>query len=281
VVTVSRVWRSPVPARTVGASDDRVANLISYMPYGTTILGLRRAAALVASVLLAGLVGTGCAHGHTRPAAVSPSVSPSNSATTGAAGAALLLGEVQRELAAMKKTHYQHTTAVDEAIGKFDYDCSGMVDYALDRVLARDAQALPTSTSRRPLAGDIERFLHNTIDRPAQGWRAVTRVDQLGPGDLVAWLVTEDSTTGDTGHVMVVLDAPRSNATRNGEWLVQVADSTLSPHALDSRHQGETGLGTGTIGLVVDANGGPVAFYWKGGISEHAKPTEIALGEPA
>ena len=95
------------------------------------------------------------------------------------------------------------------------------------------------------------------------------------------WLVTEDSTTGDTGHVMVVLDAPRPNATRNGEWLVQVADSTLSPHALDSRHQGETGLGTGTIGLVVDANGGPVAFYWKGGISEHAKPTEIALGEPA
>jgi hypothetical protein len=249
-------------------------DVIADMPDGTAIL---RATALVASVLLAGLVGTGCAHGHTRPAAVSPSSSP---AASGAAGAALLLGEVQRELSAVKKTHYQHTTAVDEAIGKFYYDCSGMVDYALDRVLARDAQELPTSTSKRPLAGDIERFLHNAIGQPAQGWQAVPRVDQLGAGDLVAWLVTEDSTTGDTGHVMVVLGAPKPNASRNSEWLVQVADSTLSPHALDSRHQGETGLGSGTIGLVVDSNGVPVAFYWKGGVSEHAKPTEIALGRP-
>lgn len=231
--------------------------------------------ALAAWVMLTGLVGTGCAHRHTRPGAVSPGPSQP---TTGAAGAALLLGEVQRELSAMKTTHYQHTTAVDEAIGKFYYDCSGMVDYALDRVLARDAQELPTSTSKRPLAGDIERFLHNAVGRPVQGWQAVTRVDQLGPGDLVAWLVTEDSTTGDTGHVMVVLGAPKPNAARNGEWLLRVADSTLSPHALDSRHQGETGLGTGTIGLAVDATSVPVAFYWKGGISEHAKATEIALG---
>jgi hypothetical protein len=233
--------------------------------------------ALVASAMLAGLVGTGCSHAHTRPGGVSPS---SSQPTSGAAGAALLLGEVQRELSAMKKTHYQHTTAVDEAVGKFYYDCSGMVDYALDRVLARDAQQLPTSTSKRPLAGDIERFLHNAAGRPVQGWQAVTRVDQLGPGDLVDWLVTEDSTTGDTGHVMVVLGAPKPNPARDGEWLVQVADSTLSPHALDSRHPGETGLGTGTIGLVVDANGGPLAFYWKGGVSEHAKSTEIALGRP-
>jgi hypothetical protein len=206
---------------------------------------------------------------------MAPSTAP------GASAAAELLGEVQRELSAMKTTHYQHTTAVDESIGKFFYDCSGMVDYALNRALPRDALALPTSTSKRPLAGDIERYLRSAAGQSVAGWQAVSRVDQLGPGDVVSWLATEESTTGDTGHVMVVTAAPTRNPARDGEWLVHVADSTLSPHASDSRHQGQTGLGTGVIGLVVDPNGAPTAFYWRGGVSERAKPTEIALGRPA
>ena len=184
-------------------------------------------ACLVAAVAL-----TGCASGRTGARVASPSASTAVSTPAGATGAAapsVLLGEVQRELSAMKSTHYQHTTAVDETAGKFFYDCSGMVDYALGRVLPSDAVALPTSTSKRPLAGDIEGFLHSATGQPVAGWQGVTRVDQLGPGDLVAWQATEDSTTGDTGHVMVVLVAPTLNAARNGEWLVQVADSTVSP----------------------------------------------------
>jgi hypothetical protein len=102
----------------------------------------------------------------------------------------------------------------------------------------------------------------------------------LRPGDVIAWQVTEDSTSGDTGHVMVVLAAPTRNPARQREWLVQVADSTLSPHADDSRHDGQTGLGTGTIGLTTDDAGAPVAFYWQGALSKRAKPTEIALGQP-
>jgi hypothetical protein len=108
----------------------------------------------------------------------------------------------------------------------------------------------------------------------------LTRVDALGPGDVVAWQATEDSRTGDTGHVMVVLDAPTPNSGRAAEWLVRVADSTLSPHALDSRHPGTTGLGSGTIGLLVYESGAPTAFYWRGGVSPQAKPTQIALGRP-
>src|ERR1700686_2353337 len=46
-----------------------------------------------------------------------------------------LLGEVRRELAAMRTTHYQHKTEVDEASGTFFYDCSGLLDYVLGRVL--------------------------------------------------------------------------------------------------------------------------------------------------
>jgi hypothetical protein len=249
------------------------------------MIGVQRpvaATALHAWLMLTGLALTGCAS-PTGPTAVAPRSSPPLSVTagpTGAAGPALLLGEVQRELSAMRESHYQHATLVDEPDGKFFYDCSGMVDYALGRVLAGDEQSLPVSTSQRPLAGDIERFLHRGVNQPIQGWQALTRVNQLEPGDLVAWLATEDSTTGDTGHVMVVLTAPTPNQARNGEWLVQVADSALSPHALDSRRRGQTGLGTGTIGLAADDNQAPTAFYWQGGVSRHAKPTEIALGRP-
>ena len=192
----------------------------------------RQAITPLSAWLMAALALTGCASGRTGTRVASPPASTpatSQAGATGATAPSVLLGEVQRELSAMKSTHYQHTTAVDETAGKFFYDCSGMVDYALGRVLPSDAKALPTSTSKRPLAGDIEQFLHSATGQPVAGWQGVTRVDQLGPGDLVAWQATEDSTTGDTGHVMVVLAAPTLNAARSGEWLVQVADSTVSP----------------------------------------------------
>ena len=138
----------------------------------------------------------------------------------------------------MRTTHYQHKTEVDEASGTFFYDCSGLLDHALGRVLPTAASALPTSTSARPLAGDIERYLRRGLAAPIGGWQALGRIDALQPGDVVAWLATEDSKTGDTG------------------------------------------LGTGTIGLVADSAGAPTAFYWQGGVSKHPKPTEIALGRP-
>jgi hypothetical protein len=119
---------------------------------------------------------------------------------------------------------YQHKTEVDKASGTFFYDCSGLLDYALGRVLPTAASALPTSTSARPLAGDIERYLRGGLAAPIGGWQALGRIDALQPGN--------------------------------------------------------TGLGTGTIGLVADSAGAPTAFYWQGGVSKHPKPTEIALGRP-
>lgn len=179
----------------------------------------------------------------------------------------------------MRVTRYQHTTTVDESSGSYFYDCSGLLDYALGRARPADLTPIP-HTKVRPLAADIEGYLHRGLTGPIEGWQALARVDALSPGDVVAWQATEDSTTGDTGHVMVVLDPPALNSARTTEWLVRVADSTISPHALDSRHPGTTGLGTGTIGLLVDDSGAPAAFYWRGGVSAQAKPTQIALGRP-
>jgi hypothetical protein len=222
------------------------------------------------------VVFTAC--GATPPATGTPPTAGPHQSASGSAQ--LLLDEVQREFTAMRATRYQHHTMVDEDTGTFYYDCSGLVDYAAGRAIPAAAAALPKSTSTRPLAGDIEGYLHTGLTHPIAGWTALPHVADLRPGDVIAWQATEDSTTGDTGHVMVVLDASTPDPKTPGEWLVHVADSTINPHAADSRQRGTTGLGTGTIGLRATADGAPTAFYWQGGVSRTAKDTEIALGRP-
>jgi len=197
-------------------------------------------------------------------------------------GSSALLTETHRELSFMQTSRYQHRTVVDEQEGSFDFDCSGFLDYALGRALPADLAVLPTSTSQRPLAADIEQHLASIGEDGSvtDPWHVVATVADLAPGDVVAWLATENSTTGDTGHVMIVTGRPVRDPGRSGQWLVSVADSTLSPHAQDSRRNGATGLGTGTIGLAVDDRGRPVAFAWRGGISTRLQTTPIALGRP-
>ena len=236
---------------------------------------------LTVLLVLEALATAGCAGSKPRsPAAVMPPTpSPADTGAAAVPGSAALVEEVRRELNTMRVTRYQHTTSVDEGSGSYFYDCSGLLDYAMGRARAADLKPIP-HTKARPLAADIEGYLHRGLTGPIEGWLALTRVDALSAGDVVAWQATEDSTTGDTGHVMVVLATPALNSARAAEWLVRVADSTLSPHALDSRQPGTTGLGTGTIGLLVDERGTPTAFYWRGGVSQQAKPTQIALGRP-
>jgi hypothetical protein len=68
------------------------------------------------------------------------------------------------------------------------------------------------------------------------------------------------------------------NPTRADEILVTVADSASTPHANDSRTATQsTGLGTGTIGLVVDLQGAPVGYHPSGGSSTAPSP-EVKLG---
>lgn len=68
-------------------------------------------------LILAALAAAGCAGSErTTPAVLTtPSASlPAHARATQSAGAAMPFGEVQRELAAMRVTHYRHTTRVDE-----------------------------------------------------------------------------------------------------------------------------------------------------------------------
>lgn len=213
-----------------------------------------------------------------------PERSPGTTAVAAASpdtGRTALLAEVRRELVDMRDTGYQHRTAVAAREGGYYFDCSGFVDYALAHSRPANLEALPVTRSTRPLAADFVRHFRAVAAGTAGGpWASVGTVPELRPGDVIAWLRPADVKSRNTGHVLVVLDTPVVNPNRAGEWLVRVADSTTSPHAEDSRGQSDDGLGTGTIGLSVDAAGQPVGYYWRGGVSAVLKRTEIGLGRP-
>lgn len=231
------------------------------------------------TLVLALLVGCGSAQSaaveeHDVPAAARTRVS---SPTLGV-HATELVAEVDRELGDMRSTRYQHATSVDELRGVFDFDCSGFVAYALDRSYSDGMRAIRAATGDRPLASDFERVM-------AAGDAGFTRIERAidaEQGDIVAWLEPPEKASANTGHVMIVMDAPTASSTRRDEVLIPVADSTSTPHgATDARTaSGTTGLGRGVIGLIVDDAGAPIAYRWVGGESAKAFATEIAIGRP-
>lgn len=180
-----------------------------------------------------------------------------------------VVAEVERELALVKESHYQHTTHVVEAQGVFDVDCSGFLDYVLGHALPAQFAALTAATKARPLAEDFVAFLA----APTTGWVNVATVAELVPGDVVAWL--EAPGGSDTGHVMVVRALPRSRD--DSSFIVPVWDSVNAPHgSTDSRSAaGTTGLGSGEIVLIVDDDGAPIAHEWSDGAAKITQQTSL------
>jgi hypothetical protein len=207
-----------------------------------------------------------------------PAASPPRPGTA-TLGNAALLAEADRQLAAKTASTYSHHTHVDEARGSYDYDCSGFVDYALGRAAPDAFAELTKATVRRPLSKHIVHFVEGI---PAVGhrgrWHRVMRAVDLLPGDIVAWLKPADSTSTNTGHVMIVHGMPTQDAADPERVLVPIMDSTAMRHgASDSRPVHTSGLGTGTIVLVVDASGAATHFRWTPGTArEHTSPIALA-----
>jgi len=191
-----------------------------------------------------------------------------------------LLLEGNRELKAFRAGRYDHRVSVDEAEGRFDFDCSGFLDYALGRVDPEALKLLPitSKTKKRPLAQDFF-ALFNEASVDGQGpWKSIRHARNLKPGDIVAWLKAPDNDSHNTGHVMLVWKHAFQNPEMPGEILVPVIDSTMSAHAEDSRPKGNTGLGNGMIGIMVDRDGRAFGYRWKGGQSKKVVETQIAFG---
>lgn len=192
-----------------------------------------------------------------------------------APSATSLLTEVDRQLRAVRVTSYSHAVRIDEASGTFVYDCSGFVGYAVGNVNGAALREVRDG-GKRPLAKHFEAFFA-AIPAHASHWSRVERAIDLAPGDVVAWIRPPDSTSKNTGHVLVVHGAPSRRAA--GEILVPIADSTAVPHgSTDSRAAAHaSGLGTGSIVLVVDDAGRPTGFRWTPA-SRRIYTTPIAMG---
>jgi hypothetical protein len=193
----------------------------------------------------------------------------------------LLLQEAERQLAAKQTSTYQHITDVDESSGRYNYDCSGFLHYSLQRVFPEAYAELPVSRSKvhRPLAQDFY-ALFSSKAQETKHWERIRKASDLRAGDIVAWLRPQDLDSHNTGHVMLVRAKPSPNPDRLNEILIPVIDSTSAPHANDSRsrEKGQTGLGTGMIGVVQNTEGEPIAYYWRGGLSKREEITPIAFG---
>jgi hypothetical protein len=172
--------------------------------------------------------------------------------------------EARRILEEMKDSRYSHTTRVDKDEGSYEVDCSGFVTVVLRAVAPRPLAAVPHVPRRkRPLAFEF----HDAFaaapaeEKGAKGWRRIERVADARPGDLLAWRREEIQPGEDTGHIVVVDEAPVRED--DGQFRVVVIDSTGKPHGDDTRKDGATGVGRGTIWLTVDEAGRPSGFRWR------------------
>lgn len=193
-----------------------------------------------------------------------------------------LQNEAEYILSSMRSSIYQHVTHVDATGGVYDFDCSGFVDYVLQHVSPKALAAITylPNVFNRPRAQDYYFFFTRIgSGDEVNGWINIANPLSLLPGDVIAWLVAPNSDSDDTGHVMIVRANPSIDLNRPNETLVAVIDSTVSPHALDSRTHGQTGLGTGTISLVMNSTKRAVGFRWRDGESRTVVYTKIAFGQ--
>jgi len=173
---------------------------------------------------------------------------------------------------------YRHRTKIRRAQGLYWWDCSGMASWLLEK---EAPVALRGLFAERPTA---ERF-HDTIadapvDRSRRGWQRIPRIQDLMPGDLFAWRLPPDRESVNTGHVGFVVRPPVPlPAVGEGAWAVRIADSTSEPHGNDPRVEDRrTGFGFGTILIVVDDDGAPIAYGWRGVQSTEVVETDIVFG---
>jgi hypothetical protein len=181
-----------------------------------------------------------------------------------------LLEEARRIVASAKESHYSHTTEVDEDKGVFNVDCSGLVCYVLKRVAPEHLRVIDKGGHKRPLA--LQFYEAFSGETPPAGWATINKLADAKPGDVIAWRKEEQVKGDNTGHVVIVDAAPVVE--RKGLMRVAIIDSTESPHAKDTRKEGQDGVGSGTIWFVVDQAGKPVGYKWK---SEKGPTHEVPI----
>ncbi len=153
-------------------------------------------------------------------------------------------------------------------------DCSGFMSYIVDAVGPRHYQVIQ---AREPQASypqaKIWAHFFNTLDstQAFHGWLGISNWRDLSPGDFIAWVEGKSSSSGNTGHVMMVAGKPGGVKEENGFsfFEVPVIDSSSVYHFAPERlppnaHQEHrNGLGIGTVRIILSKSNEPIG-YWAG-----------------
>jgi hypothetical protein len=193
----------------------------------------------------------------------------------------LLLSAAHQMIADFKTTRYSHKTHIDSDRGICEVDCSGFLVVLLKQTSPKHLQQIATQ-HKRPLAEDFyTAFTAKNGERPG-GWKPIKHLQDVEPGDVIAWLKQERQPGDNTGHVMLVEKKPTAEG--SSQFRVRVLDSTAHGHSGDTRPEGASGIGAGTLWLDVDGAGRPIGYRWKSRRGMlHQAPVAIgrAVGEPA
>jgi hypothetical protein len=192
----------------------------------------------------------------------------------------LLLTAAHQMIADFKITRYSHKTHIDRDRGVCEVDCSGFLVVLLKETSPRHLRQIATQ-HQRPLAEDFYAvFTAQNGERPS-GWKPIKHLQDVEPGDVIAWLKQERQPGDNTGHVMLVEQKPAADGPN--QFRVRVLDSTAHGHSGDTRPEGASGIGAGTLWLDVDGDGRPIGYRWKSRRGMlHQAPIAIgrAVGEP-
>jgi hypothetical protein len=174
-----------------------------------------------------------------------------------------ILTELARIEKGMRSTLYRHTPRIIPAKGIYEWDCSIMVGWILDRATPKARRALPA----KPLARDFYDVIAKASpESPRRHWLRISGPQAVEPGDVFAWRKAEVfKSHNNTGHVGFVLGKPWQHPRFPSIWVMRIADSTRAFHEQDSRPvDGDGGFGTAVVAFLFDDRGEAVAYGWYG-----------------
>ncbi len=167
-----------------------------------------------------------------------------------------IYAEAYRILAGAHATTYTHKTHVDEGLGEFDLDCSGLCRYILRRILPEHL-AVVVQESKRSVPRSVEFcdfFRDRQLHGPQKtGWTTVPRLMDARGGDMIAWRKDKIVPHESTGHMMIVVEPPQAEA--DNLVRVRVIDSSTTAVEGSTQPVKGTGVSLRTRYFRVDAQG--------------------------
>jgi hypothetical protein len=173
-----------------------------------------------------------------------------------------------------RQTRYQHRTRIDERLGTYLWDCSGLTAWVVERASPRARRAL---ASPRPVARTFARTITRApTARHRRGWQRIDHIRDVRPGDVFAWETPPGFASRSTGHVGFVVHRPLE--LDDDLWALRILDSTSIAHQDDTRPREHGGTGRGTMTFVVGDDGRATAYGWFGTRSIGYIATPIVFG---